>query len=81
VTGAVVVPPAALVRDGARPDVAHVFVVAGGKAERREVILGIEDADAVQVVRGLAPGDIVVVDPPVSLSSGAAVEVQNGRKG
>lgn len=81
VAGAIVVPPAALVRDGVRPDIAHVFVVAGGRADRREVLLGIEDADLVQVTRGLAPGDTVVVDPPVSLASGATVEVRNGGAG
>ncbi len=78
VPAAVVVPPAALVRDGARPEIAHVFVVAGGKAERREVVIGIEEPEAVQVVRGLAAGDVVVVDPPVSLATGSSVEVQNG---
>lgn len=77
VPGALVVPPAALVRDGARPDVAHLFVVEGGRAERREVTLGLEQSDAVQVVGGLAAGDTVVVDPPVSLASGAPVEIQN----
>lgn len=78
VTGAVVVPPAALVRDGSRPELAHVYVVSGGKAERREVAIGLEQPDAVQVVRGLAAGDVVVVDPPVSLATGSPVEVQNG---
>lgn len=81
VAGAVVVPPAALVRDGARPELAHVFVVAGGKADRREVVLGIEDADVVQVTRGLAAGDVVVVDPPVSLASGTPVEIQAAERG
>lgn len=78
---AVVVPPAALVRDGARPEIAHAFVVANGTVDRREVVLGIEESDAVQVVRGLMGGELVVVDPPVSLAAGAAVEIQNGRKG
>jgi RND family efflux transporter MFP subunit len=81
VAGAIVVPPAALVRDGARPELAHVFVVAGGKADRREVAIGLEQSDAVQVVRGLAAGDVIVVDPPVALASGSAVEVQNGGRG
>lgn len=78
---AVTVPPAALVRDGARPELAHVFLIAGGKADRREVTIGIEQSDAVQVVRGLSAGDVVVLDPPVALASGSPVEVQNGGRG
>ena len=80
VPGALVVPPSALIRDGARPNIAQTFVVVGGKAERREVRLGVEVADAIQVVEGLAAGDTVVVDPPVSLASGAQVEVRNSQK-
>jgi membrane fusion protein, multidrug efflux system len=77
-TGALVVPPAALVRDGT--DTAQTYVVVGGKAERRTVALGVERPDAVQVTRGLSAGDVLVLDPPASLSSGTAVEVQAARK-
>jgi multidrug efflux pump subunit AcrA (membrane-fusion protein) len=73
---ALVVPPSALVRDGSRPDAAQAFVVAAGKAERREVGLGVETADAVQVTKGLRAGDVVVLDPPSTLGSGTLVEVQ-----
>jgi multidrug efflux pump subunit AcrA (membrane-fusion protein) len=72
---ALVLPPAALVRDGSGS--AEAFVVAAGKAERRTVVVGGETSDAVQVVEGLREGDVVVVSPPVALSSGAPVEVQN----
>lgn len=80
VPGALVVPPAALIRDGNTPHAAQTFVVAAGKAERRSVGIGVEGAQAVQVTSGLAAGDVVVLDPPSALSSGAAVEIQNGRK-
>ncbi len=80
VPGALVVPPAAVVRDGSRPDEAHVFVVAAGKAERRAVSLGVESSDAIQVKQGLTAGDVVVLDPPVALGSGAPVEIQNRTK-
>ncbi len=79
VTGALVVPPAALVRDGTNPSEAGIFVVASGRAERRTVSLGVEAPDAFQVTKGLAAGEVVVVDPPAALSSGAPVEIQNGR--
>jgi len=74
VRGALVVPPAALVRDGAEPGRAHVFVVRQGRAERLEVEIGAEAAFAVEARKGLAPGDVVVLDPPTTLSSGALVE-------
>jgi RND family efflux transporter MFP subunit len=73
---ALVVPPSALLRDGARPDEAQAFAVVAGKAERRTVVLGAESADLVQVTKGLSAGDVVVLDPPTSLGSGAPVEVQ-----
>jgi RND family efflux transporter MFP subunit len=80
VPGALVVPPAALQRDGSTPKEAQAFVVAGGRAERKTVVLGIETADAIQVTSGLAAGDLVVLDPPVALSSGAPVELQASRQ-
>jgi RND family efflux transporter MFP subunit len=80
VEGALVVPPSALSRDGGTPGEAQVFVVAAGKAERRSVSLGVEGAEAVQVVKGLSAGDQVVLDPPAALSSGAPVEIQTGKK-
>jgi RND family efflux transporter MFP subunit len=80
VTSALVVPPAALLRDGSDPLSAQTFVVADGKAERKKVTLGVETPDAIQVKGGLKAGDIVVLDPPVALSSGAPVELQAARK-
>jgi membrane fusion protein (multidrug efflux system) len=75
VADALVVPPSALVRDGSDPSSAQTFVVAGGKAERKTVVVGVETADAIQVREGLQAGDLVVLDPPVALASGAPVEV------
>jgi len=76
VKSALVVPPAALLRDGATPEEAQVFVVQQGKAERRTVAVGVEQADAVQVKNGLAAGDVVVLDPPNALAPGRAVRPQ-----
>jgi RND family efflux transporter MFP subunit len=76
--GALVLPPAALVRDGSDPARAQVFVVRDGKAEWRTVDLGVEAPDGVQVKSGVAAGDVVVLDPPTALASGAPVELQNG---
>jgi RND family efflux transporter MFP subunit len=76
VPGSLVVPPAALVRDGADPSRAQAFVVVGGKAERRDVIVGFEIPDAVQVTSGLKAGEAVVVDPPSALGPGTQVQVE-----
>jgi RND family efflux transporter MFP subunit len=78
---ALVVPPSALVRDGARPDEAQALVVVAGKAERRTVGLGVEGAEAVQVTKGLAAGEVVVLDPPSTLGAGAPVLVQDAKGG
>ena len=79
VAGALVVPPAALVRDGSDPANAEVFVVRQGKAERVAVTLGVETPDGIQATSGLAAGDVVVLDPPTALASGAPVQVENDR--
>jgi membrane fusion protein (multidrug efflux system) len=76
VPGGLVVPPAALVRDGADPTHAQTFVIVGGKAERRDVTVGFEVPDAVQVTAGLKAGDVVVVDPPSALGPGTHVQVE-----
>jgi RND family efflux transporter MFP subunit len=77
IEGALVVPPAALVREGADPASATAFVVRQGKAEKVDVALGVEAPDSIQVTSGLAAGDVVVLDPPTTLASGAPVDVQN----
>jgi membrane fusion protein (multidrug efflux system) len=75
VPNSLVVPPAALVRDGADPTHAQTFVIVGGKAERRDVTVGFEVPDAVQVTAGLKAGEVVVVDPPSALGPGTQVQV------
>jgi RND family efflux transporter MFP subunit len=69
--GAIVVPARAL-RGGAGGAVEAVVVV-DHKARVRTVTTGIRDGDRVEVVSGLAPGDLVVVDDPVGLADGADV--------
>jgi RND family efflux transporter MFP subunit len=80
VKGALVVPPSALQRDGSSPKEAQTFVVSAGKAERKTVAIGVETPDAVQVTSGLSAGDVLVVDPPAALASGAPVEPQEARR-
>jgi len=81
VPGSLVVPPAALVRDGADPSRAQAFVVVSGAAQRRDVTVGVEVADAVQVTAGLQAGEVVVLDPPSALGPGTQVQIQTSKSG
>jgi membrane fusion protein (multidrug efflux system) len=76
VPGSLTVPPSALLRDGADPMKAQTYVVVNNKAERRDVTVGIESPDAVQVTSGVQAGEVVVLDPPSALGTGAQVQVE-----
>jgi membrane fusion protein (multidrug efflux system) len=80
VPGALTVPPAALLRDGSDPTKAQTYVVANNKVERRDVMVGVEVPDAVQVASGLNTGEVVVVDPPSALGPGTQVQVERAPK-
>jgi RND family efflux transporter MFP subunit len=70
------IPTRAIVREA---DETAVFVVADGKAHRREVHLGLTDAEHTEVKSGLKAGEMVIVDGQAGLPDGAAVSV--GDKG
>jgi membrane fusion protein (multidrug efflux system) len=76
VPGSLTVPPAALLRDGADPSKAQTYVVTGNRVERRDVMVGVEVPDAIQVTSGLKSGDVVVLDPPSALGPGTQVQVE-----
>ncbi len=46
-----------------RENIEYVYVFEGGKAVRRNIETGVETADGVEVLGGLAPGEIVLFDP------------------
>ncbi|HKH43273.1 MAG TPA: efflux RND transporter periplasmic adaptor subunit [Thermoanaerobaculia bacterium] len=69
----VVIPRAAVRKDGGK-DV--VFVVQGGRAERRAVGLAAGSGDEAVVTSGLAAGERVVTEGPADLKDGALVSVQ-----
>jgi HlyD family secretion protein len=64
------VPQAALFREGGQWS---VFVDAGGRAELRAVELGLENGLEAQVVKGLAAGDRVVLQPGGRVTAGTAI--------
>jgi RND family efflux transporter MFP subunit len=53
----------------------YVFVAEGGKAVKKNVVLGIQNTTMVEVLDGLAEGDAVVVEGNFGLEEGAAVQV------
>jgi membrane fusion protein, multidrug efflux system len=69
----VVAAPTAAVQHGAPGD--YAYVVKDGKAEVRVLKLGVIDNDHVQILSGLAPGDVVVVDGADRLREGAEVRI------
>jgi len=70
--GAVLVPQDAVRDDGKK----IVFLVKGGRAERRAVTLGGSRGAEALVLAGLSPGDVVVVKGPEGLKDGEPVAVQ-----
>jgi multidrug efflux pump subunit AcrA (membrane-fusion protein) len=50
-----------------------VMVATEGHAERRSVRLGVRSADAVEVLDGLQPGELVLADGGYALADGAAI--------
>ncbi|MBS0013135.1 MAG: efflux RND transporter periplasmic adaptor subunit, partial [Desulfobacterales bacterium] len=74
---AVIIPASALLSTpGGRE---AVFVVSDGKAEQREIRIGIEQGSRVQVLEGLKPGEKVVVAGMNSLKNGTAVRIAEAR--
>lgn len=52
-----------------------VFQVENGRAVQREVKVGVFGRDRVEVLAGLAEGDLVIAQPPAVLANGDAVRV------
>jgi RND family efflux transporter MFP subunit len=54
----------------------YVFLAEGGKALRREVSLGLQNKDIVEIVGGLKEGDVVIVEGNYGLSDGSPIEIR-----
>jgi membrane fusion protein (multidrug efflux system) len=72
---AVMIPEEAVIVQGSRT---FVYVVADGKANVRNVILGHREVGAVEVVDGLANGEMVVIRGTERLRDNAPVRVLEG---
>jgi HlyD family secretion protein len=65
-----IAPGSALFRDGDRWS---VFVVEAGRAHRRSVEVGHRNALETEIIRGLNPGEEVILHPANDLKEGVAV--------
>lgn len=72
---ALVIPRAALHRDGERR---FVYLFQGGRAHRRDVSVGLIGLTDVEITRGLAEGDIVILPGMTPLSDGLRVVAKEG---
>jgi len=70
--GAVAVPLFAVMRGNGGT---HAFVYDNGAARRREVTAGIIDGDRQQIIKGLAPGDLLIVKGQRELEDGQKVSL------
>jgi membrane fusion protein (multidrug efflux system) len=68
---AIVVPPNAAWRRVGQPP--FVYVVEENRAQRREVTLGVESPEALEIARGLRPGEQVIAEPYLELADGVRV--------
>jgi hypothetical protein len=69
--GVVMVPAAALVREG---DETFVFVATDMKAERRAVTIGLADDQHVEIRSGVQAGEAVIVRGQAGLPDGALIK-------
>lgn len=69
---ALVIPREALIRE---MQSAHVFVVEGDTAKKRDVTLGLEESGKVEVNSGLKPGENVIIAGQGALKDGSKVKV------
>ena len=74
-TNVVIIPAAALVREG---EETAVFVVSGDKAQRRPVQTGLTDGGEVEIVSGVKAGDSVIVEGQNGLPDAATVTIDTG---
>ncbi|MDI1249780.1 MAG: efflux RND transporter periplasmic adaptor subunit [Lacunisphaera sp.] len=67
--------PKTAVRSEAGRDL--VFVLAGGRAERRAVTVTGTTGDVTELSAGVSVGEVLAADPPAGLADGAAVTIRN----
>jgi hypothetical protein len=74
----VLIPTAAIVREG---EETAVMIVAGEKAQRRAIVLGLSNDMRTEVRSGITVGAQDIDDGPAGLPDGASVTLNKGGKG
>jgi len=74
-TNVVIIPAAALVREG---EETAVFVAMGDKAKRVPVQIGLSDGDRIEITSGVKAGDMVIVDGQAGLPDAAKITIETG---
>lgn len=69
-TDALAVPQEAIVENR------YVFVASGNVAEKREVQLGIQNSEIIEIVSGVKEGDLVIIEGNYGLDDGAEIEIK-----
>lgn len=54
----------------------YVFLAEDNRAKREEVVLGLQNSEMVEVVKGLQEGDLVIVEGNYGLVEGALIEIK-----
>ncbi|MBM3310019.1 MAG: efflux RND transporter periplasmic adaptor subunit [Candidatus Aminicenantes bacterium] len=54
----------------------YVYLVEGGKAVKREVVLGLKNTTMIEVLSGLQEGEVVIVEGAFGLADGTPVEIR-----
>ena len=57
-------------------DNTFVFVANGDKAEKRDVVLGIQNAEMVEIISGLQEGELVIIEGNYSMDDGTQIEIK-----
>jgi HlyD family secretion protein len=68
------VPSECLLRSG-DPGKGTVFVVRDGKAQRKDIAIGMNNGVRAEILGGLTKDDDVIISPPGFLTNGAAVHL------
>jgi len=72
---AILIPLAAVYRDDSSARVSYVYVIEGNKARRRQVRIGRELAQMLEIVDGLKPGDMLVPERSIELADGVEAKL------
>lgn len=68
--GALVIPQTAILEDR------YVFVAQQNRAEKREVILGLQNNELVEVLSGIKEGELVIIEGNYGLEEGSEIEIK-----